>query len=286
MIRPAILVSRMIPRTLGLTLLTCLLAAAQAKDYQGYKDPALFTRMPHYLLSGKDSMIDNPFDAYEFQTGNGSRKVEGHHVHYTYDYDESAGTPPGFLQIVRNYEAAAKKIGGEVLASGARTTTLRIARNGQETWVAVEAFNEGREYEVHIVERGGLKEDVVANAAALRSGLQQNGHVEVPGIFFDFGKSDVKPESEPALKELASLLQANAALKVWVVGHTDNVGAVDANVTLSGARAAAVVKALVQRGIAAGRLAAHGAGPYAPVASNTSDDGRAKNRRVELVAQP
>jgi outer membrane protein OmpA-like peptidoglycan-associated protein len=116
--------------------------------------------------------------------------------------------------------------------------------------------------------------------------LQENGRVEVPGIFFDFGKSDVKPESEPALKELTAMLQANTALKVWVVGHTDNVGSAESNLTLSGARAAAVVKALAQRGIGANRLAPHGAGPYAPVASNATDEGRARNRRVELVAQP
>ena len=69
-------------------------------------------------------------------------------------------------------------------------------------------------------------------------------------------------------------------------GHTDNVGAVESNNTLPGARAAAVEKALAQRGIAATRLAPHGAGPYAIVASNTTDEGRARNRRVEMVAQP
>jgi OOP family OmpA-OmpF porin len=116
--------------------------------------------------------------------------------------------------------------------------------------------------------------------------LTENGHVEVPGIFFDFAKADIKPESEPALKELTAMLQASAALKVWVVGHTDNTGSLDTNMTLSGARAASVVKALVQRGIGANRLAPHGAGPYAPVASNATDEGRARNRRVELAARP
>ena len=82
------------------------------------------------------------------------------------------------------------------------------------------------------------------------------------------------------------MLQDNAALKVWVVGHTDNVGSMESNMALSGARAAAVVKALVQRGIGGARLAPHGAGPYAPIASNATEEGRARNRRVELVAQP
>jgi outer membrane protein OmpA-like peptidoglycan-associated protein len=274
------------PRLTSLFVLTCIVAAAQMKDYEGYKDPALFTRMPHYFLSTKDSVVETPFDGYEFMVKSGTQRVEGRHLHYTYEFDESAGNSPGFLQIVRNYEAAAKKIGGEILSDDVRRTTVRIAKSGQETWVALEAFNEGRQYELNIIERQLMKQDVIADAAALRSGLKENGHVEVPGIFFDFGKADVKPESEPALKELTAMLQASAAPKVWVVGHTDNVGPVESNMTLSGARAAAVVRALVQRGIGANRLTPHGAGPYAPVASNTTEDGRARNRRVELVAQP
>lgn len=269
-----------------LLILTCLVAAAQMSDHSGYKDPALFTRMPHYFLPNEDSVTDTPFDAVEFFVKDGTQRVEGHHLRYAYVWDDAAGTSPAFLQIVRNYQAAAKKIGGEILSEDVRRTTIRIAKGGQETWVALEAFNEGRLYELNIIERQGMKQDVIANAAALQAGLKENGHVEVPGIFFDFGKSEVKPESDPALKELAALLQASPALKVWVVGHTDNVGPVESNLTLSGARAAAVVKALTQRGITASRLAPHGAGPYAPVASNATDEGRARNRRVELVAQP
>ena len=130
-----------------------------------------------------------------------------------------------------------------------------------------------------------MVQQVVASADLFKSGLKTSGHVEVPGIFFDTAKADLKPESEAALAEVAKLLQANATLRVWVVGHTDNVGGADSNVTLSNARAASVVKALQQKGIDAKRLAPHGAGPYAPVASNSTEEGRAKNRRVELVAQ-
>ena len=276
------------PRIIAvLFALTAGIAAAQMSDFKGYKDPALFTRMPHYFLSGEDAFVEKAFDAVEFTVkGGATQAVEGRHLHYSYAFDESAGSNPSFLQIVRNYEAAAKTIGGEILWDDTRRTTIRVAKNGQETWLALEAFNEGRLYELNIVERQLMKQDVVANAAALNSGLKGNGHVEVPGIFFDFGKSDVKPESEAALKEVAAMLGANPALKVWVVGHTDNVGSADGNMKLSEARAAAVVKALAQRGIAPGQLAPHGAGPYAPVASNSTDDGRARNRRVELVAQP
>jgi OmpA-OmpF porin, OOP family len=269
-----------------LLVLTAVVATAQLSDFSGYKDPALFTRMPHYFLTGEGSLVDKPFDAVTFMTTAGDRSVEGRHMTYDYSFDESAGMTPSFLQIVRNYEAAGKRIGGKVLYSDERRTTIRVVKNGMETWVAVEAFNEGREYQLNIVEKQLMQQDVVANADALQSGLKDTGHVEVPGILFDFGKSVVKPESEPALAEVVSLLQGNSSLKVWVVGHTDNVGSVEGNMTLSSARAAAVVRALVQKGIAAGRLGPHGAGPYAPVASNVTDEGRAKNRRVELVAQP
>ncbi|MFN7996880.1 MAG: OmpA family protein [Bryobacteraceae bacterium] len=255
-------------------------------DYSGYKDPALFSRLPHYFLSDEGSVVDTPFDGVDFTVKSGTQRVEGRHLKYSYRFDETAGPNPGFLQIIRNYQAAARKIGAEVLSDdGVRRTTIRVARNGVETWVAVEAFNDGRAYELDIIEKQSMQQDVIANAEAFRSGLKENGHVEVPGIFFDFGKSEVKAESEPALAEVVKLLQSSSAMKVWVVGHTDNVGSVDGNMALSSARAAAVVKTLVQKGIDPKRLAPHGAGPYAPVASNATDAGRARNRRVELVAQ-
>ncbi len=131
-----------------------------------------------------------------------------------------------------------------------------------------------------------MVQDVVASAELFQAGLKTSGHVEVPGIYFDTGKSELKPESDAALTEIARLLKANPALKVYVVGHTDNVASLDLNTRLSQARAEAVVQALVgKQGIAAGRLIGRGVGPLAPVASNESEDGRARNRRVELVKQ-
>lgn len=96
----------------------------------------------------------------------------------------------------------------------------------------------------------------------------------------------VKTESQPALAEIAKLLAANPGLKLHVVGHTDSVGTVEANLKLSQARAEAVVQELVTRyHVAAARLRGHGVSSLAPVAPNDSDEGRAKNRRVELVKQ-
>ena len=215
--------------TTVLLLSTSIAASAQMSDFKGHKDPALFTRMPHYFLPAEDSVTDKAFDAFEFQLKEGTQSVEGHHLNYSYAFDEAAGNMPGMLQIVRNYEAAARKIGGQVLWDDVRRATIKIAKNGQETWAFLEAFNEGRSYELHIVERQQMKQDVVADAGALQSGLKESGHVEVPGIFFDFGKAEIKAESEAALNEVVKLLQGNAAWKVWVVGHTDNVGTVESN---------------------------------------------------------
>lgn len=116
--------------------------------------------------------------------------------------------------------------------------------------------------------------------------IKATGHGAVCGIYFDTGKSTLKPESTPALAEVAKLLGADLTFKLWVVGHTDSVGAVDANLKLAQARAEAVVTALTTtHGIGAARLKGYGVGPLAPVATNDTEEGRAKNRRVELVKQ-
>jgi outer membrane protein OmpA-like peptidoglycan-associated protein len=127
---------------------------------------------------------------------------------------------------------------------------------------------------------------ITVDAASLANDINRTGHASVYGIYFDTGKADVKPESDATLKEVAKLLQGDPMLKLYVVGHTDNVGTLASNMDLSRRRANAVTQLLTTKyGVAAARLSAQGDGPTAPVASNDSEDGRAKNRRVELVKQ-
>lgn len=124
------------------------------------------------------------------------------------------------------------------------------------------------------------------NADDMAKGLASEGKIAVYGIYFDTDKAEIKPESKETLAEMAKLLQKDTALKVYIVGHTDNQGALARNVELSQKRAEAVVKALgADYKIDAKRLAAKGVASFAPVATNDSDAGRAKNRRVELVKQ-
>lgn len=257
--------------------------SAQQKDDPNCKDHPLFTRMPDSWIHSCDQ---KEFDAYEFITGKGTKtRVEGQTWKLRYYPQAKAKTKPSALQILRNFENAVKKLGGTMLFSDPGRETFRLTREGKEIWVEVWAEFTGK-YGLMIVQKEAMAQDIVANADAFANDLKSTGHVAIYGIYFDTGKSTLKPESEQAIGEIAKLLKNDAGLKVYVVGHTDNVGGLEANMKLSQDRAEAVMQSLVRsHGIGAARLKAYGDGPYAPVASNDSEEGRAKNRRVELVKQ-
>jgi OmpA-OmpF porin, OOP family len=127
---------------------------------------------------------------------------------------------------------------------------------------------------------------VTVDAAAMAREIAKSGHVALYGIHFETNKAELNAESDAALQEIAKLLKQDPGLRLLVVGHTDSVGGYDANMTLSERRAGAVLQALTTKhGIAAARLRGVGVGMVAPVASNDTEEGRAKNRRVELVRQ-
>jgi OOP family OmpA-OmpF porin len=122
------------------------------------------------------------------------------------------------------------------------------------------------------------------NADEMSKAIGESGKVILYGVYFDNDKDSVRADSQPTLQEIAKLLTTSPSLRIQVVGHTDNQGTPDYNLDLSRRRAASVVRALTSSyGVAASRLSSFGCGPYAPTASNDTDDGRAKNRRVELV---
>ena len=122
------------------------------------------------------------------------------------------------------------------------------------------------------------------NADEMKGAIGESGKVVLYGIFFDTDRDVVKPESKPTLDEIVTLLKGNPSLKLHVVGHSDNQGKPDYNLDLSRRRAASVVRELTTKySIAADRLDSFGCGLYSPLAANATEEGRAKNRRVELV---
>jgi len=256
---------------------------AAAQDVPGSKDHPLLSRMANFYIS---SYKETEFDSHRFVGGDKKPvSIEGHKYYIEYRMTQGAAEP-GELKLRRNIQDALKKVGGEVVFDDNfnKVTTVVLKKTGKETWVEVRSYNNF--FRMTLVERELMKQEVVANAQAMGNDIGSTGHVSIYGIFFDTGKSDIKPESDAAIAEIAKLLQAEAALKLYVVGHTDNVGSLDANMKLSKDRADAVMRSLTTKhGIDATRLKAYGVGSLSPITSNDTDEGKAQNRRVELVKQ-
>lgn len=258
-----------------------------------------------------DAPIDvKAFDEYELLTGpikdrrmTKSETLEGKLTTFWY----TAPRERSVLEVFRNYEAALKTAGFTTLFTckgpecgpqipikglgyvpshdDARYLAGKLSRPEGDMYVAMHINPTASHFvliETKPMETGLVK----ITAETLNSDIMREGHVAVYDILFDTGKADLKPESSAAIEQIAALLAKNASMRLHVVGHTDNVGTLESNIDLSRRRAQSVVTALTAKhGVAAARLRADGVGPLAPVASNDTDSGRAKNRRVELVKQ-
>ena len=266
-----------IVRAIACACLAATLGVVHAQDAKGCKDPPFLSRMPGSVIA---FCRNEEFGSFDFPLGGGkTQHVEGELHVVGYQGREGLSS----TQLFRNFDEALKAAGWTIdYERGAYDITAHMGL----TWVFYSPHGSGSQYDLTYVTEKKMAQEVVASAAVLSGGLAGNGHMVVRGIFFDTGKADVKPESGAALQEVAKLLAQDSAIKLYVVGHTDNAGTLASNMDLSSRRAAAVMKELVAKhGVAAARLQSFGAGPYAPVTSNDSEGGRAQNRRVELVKQ-
>lgn len=286
-------IDRLLFALLALTIATMIalsprLAEAQA-DAAGARDHPLLQRYP-------DSHIGEyrrNHDAVEMRVrdaGKPERRqtVEGDATVIMYRYN-NADRQPSALQLIRNYQNAVKAIGGQVVYerlprdSDSGETTLKVATGGKDVWVRVvpDIFGAPTQaYTLTIVEVAAMAQVVTANA--LLDEINRKGFATLY-VNFDSGRHELKPDGQQAVREIVAMLKSAPALKLSIEGHTDNVGGAADNKALSERRAQSVRAAIVQGGIDAGRLSAAGFGPERPVADNRSEDGRAKNRRVELV---
>lgn len=270
--------------TLCLSLLSLTMLSQDVKRCES-AEPSYINRMPGFYISECKNSEYNDVEFVYYVKGIGTAlKINKGGKYYDLYYWKNEGETRKFseAQIIQNYFNAVVKIKGKSLAENKTTLTATI--NGKEVYIQLHtAANsvDTKSYRVEIVEVTPMNQDIVLT---LQEAIDKDGKAALYGILFDVGKSDLKPESAEALKQITDYLNANPAVKIIVVGHTDNTGSYPTNITLSKARAESLTNYLINTSkIAAARLMSEGAGQFCPVSTNDAEEGRKLNRRVEIV---
>ncbi len=261
----------------------CIPLVGHAEDAEGCKDHPLFNRMPRTSLAS----CSTKYDRLEFASAPGVTVTkEGTLTQLVYGYEPTEAAPdgPSFLQIVKNYENAIAKKGGKRLMFDEENATLSLKVQGKQVWLVFTSAGrvgtgEGG-YRLEVLEEEEMKQEI--QASDILAALNEKGRIALY-VSFETGKATLLPESERIVGEIVVLLKEHAALELSIEGHTDDRGTAAANQKLSEERAKAVVEALVKAGIARDRPASKGHGQSKPLASNRTEEGRALNRRVEVV---
>jgi outer membrane protein OmpA-like peptidoglycan-associated protein len=248
-------------------------------------EPTYINRMPGFYISDCRNSDYNDVEFVYWVNGN-AKKINKGGKYYRVYYSKNEGETTKFssAQINQNYNNAVIKIKGKALDE--KRTMFTASINGKEVYIqvntAANSTNTGS-YNIEVVEVESMQQDVIIN---MGEAIDKDGKIALYNILFDIGKSDFKPESAEALKQITDYLNANPSVKIIVVGHTDNTGTYSGNVTLSKTRAESIKNYLVTIGkITASRLMSEGAGQYCPVSTNDTEEGRKLNRRVEIVKQ-
>jgi OOP family OmpA-OmpF porin len=268
----------------GIVLLVPAAARAQT-DADGSKDHPMLSRFPGYYIEEYDPQ---DFGTFTFQLGDDKeQKVEGRYWKISYWLKDGA-KKGGPVELGRNYANLFTQRGGkklyDTLDAGGGVLTARMPAGGKNIWLEVDVSNSGEVYELTVVEEAAMAQQVEFTAMELARILNEQGSVALHGILFDTGRATIRDESKGALQSVGDLLKQQAALRLEIQGHTDNVGTSETNRRLSEARAAAVKQYLVSNfGVAGDRLLTAGFGDTKPVGDNKTEEGRAANRRVKLV---
>jgi OOP family OmpA-OmpF porin len=274
---------------LVLAMLIAMIPVSKAQtDAEGCKDHELFTKFPNFYISG----CSNNYNELALRVSAVKEETkEGNLYTITYyfnsDSGEKAKSP---LQIMRNYENAVVKNGGKMIYKNTNAldatleATFHLSAGGKEDWVKVGNFGgtstEVEHYDLYILEMEGMKQEI--QASEMMNALNKDGFIALY-INFETGKSDIKPESQPIIDQMVEMLKENSGLNISIEGHTDDVGSAQSNQILSENRAKSVMNALIAQGIAGSRLSSKGFGASKPIADNRTEEGKAKNRRVEIV---
>ena len=226
------------------------------------------------------------FASFEFQVDRAAHSVkkEGVYREVWFNKKEGSGRAVSGLQILQNHVNAIKAVGGEVVPE-TDGSVFRSTYNGKELWIQLVTNTYSANvdnYGIKSVEVDLMKQEVTA--LDIKGSIASTGKIALYGILFDTGKSEIKPESEKAISSVATFLSENPDINIYIVGHTDNKGDYAMNQKLSKARSESVKSYLESKyAISNIRMAADGAGSICPVTTNDTEEGRALNRRVEIV---
>ncbi|MBI3137934.1 MAG: OmpA family protein [Sphingobacteriales bacterium] len=261
-----------------------LVTSAQDKKGCDTVEPKYMTRMPGFKL---DNCNLSEYSTYKFsyldlKNNRIYKEAAGRFYHLRYAKIKEEPRKFSGEQIRLNYHNAVLKAKGSSLS--VRKDFFKMNQNGKTVWFTIENAEDSDDqgFDLFIVEVEDMKQDV---EVSMSEEIDRNGKFALYGILFDVGKSVIKPESAPALQLVIDYLNDNPAVKIHVVGHTDNTGVFTSNITLSKSRAKAVKDYLISKGIGAKRLLSDGVASLCPVSTNDTEEGRAKNRRVEIVKQ-
>lgn len=264
-----------------LYFLPCLLvafvsmAAAAVEEYPLFNTLEGFTYHPEMSKSTQ-------FDTYTFKTGktpSDKVTVEGKFFDLHYKLNKGIEAPGGLL-VIRNFTNSVRQTGGEVLDESRDSAVMRIIQGNKEIWVRVNCAANGGWYSLNIIEKSSMKQEVAVNP--LLGAIDGTGKATVY-INFDAASSQLKPDAESVMKDIFTMLSQRSNLKLSIDGHTDGDGTMERNQQLSSERAQTVKNTLIAKGIDPSRLVVKGYGMSMPIADNTTEAGKAKNRRVELV---
>ncbi len=257
-------------------------------DAEGCKDHVLLTRLENFYISG----CNENYNELQLRTSSSITEAkEGNlfHIYYRYNFDTGIKAKSA-LQIIRNYEVAITKNGGKLIfknsngMEGSIEATYYLSTKEKEYWVQLTSFagtdNAIEAFSLNVLEMEPMKQEV--DASEMFEAINKVGFIALY-INFETGKSSIKPESEPIIVQIAEMLKQNPTLKVSIEGHTDNVGSEISNQTLSESRANSVLNELVSKGIDKSRLKYKGWGQTKPIADNSTEEGKGKNRRVEII---
>lgn len=262
-------------------LMLCFLPFINAQnpaDAENCKDYPFFSRMPNFVIT----VCSQNFNKLEYYTSDENTETkEGELTVITYELPDDASLKvPSQLQILRNYENAIIKLGGKKIWVGDQYLSYSLKKNSKDYIICVSMSNGNIAHDLSVLEIQQMQQEITAND--IMDALNKDGFIAL-NILFDTGKSTVQNESLPVIDQIYELMKSDLSLKISIEGHTDNSGDAAANKKLSDDRAKAVMNLVVAKGIDKTRISSVGWGQEKPVADNRNEDGRAKNRRVEIV---